>query len=443
MRKVIIIGGGLSGLAAAVKLSSAGYHPQVLEQRSVLGGRTYSFREKSTGDIVDNGQHLLLDCYSHTFAYLSTINAVRLVKIEPELSLHFVHPLWGASSIRISRKLPPRAALIKGLAGFSFLSLTDRLSLLKAGHKIFTSDENYTAHIADLTVEQWLDELKQTENVKKCFWYPLAIAIMNETPERASAELFARAIKIGVFDRKGPASIVTPLRGLSEVFVVPAVTHISRNGGKVDCNRRVTGLLIQDARVRSVVLSDGSTVAGDVFIVTGQPAHIKPILEASRSNFPAEISYVPIITCDIWFERTIDLPSRIGLIDTKFQWVFRKDAAFGNSDGRGYLSMVMSGARDHIHTSAEDLINLAVDDLHACFPPLRTARIRHYRVIKEKRATVSLTPTVQKLRPPNQTDLTNLFLAGDWTQTNLPATIEGAILSGFRAAELVMNDRER
>jgi hydroxysqualene dehydroxylase len=441
MKKVIIVGSGVSGLAAAAKLCSAGYVVQILEQGSHPGGRTYSFREKQSGDVVDNGQHILLDCYANTLKYLSIIGAGKFIETEPELKLTFVHPERGTARVRISAKGPPRAALLTGLAGYSFLSFSDRLKLLKVGHQLYTATESYLNTISGLTVEEWLRKSKQSQTVKKCFWYPLAIAIMNESLNRASAEVFVRTMKIAVFDTKGPSKILTPLRGLTEVFIDPAVTFISKNGGRIDCNKRVIGIDHNDRLVKGVSLSTGDTVAGDAYILTGQPVHIHPLLESAGVQFHHDVSYVPIITCNIWFDREVELPPRTGMIDSEFHWVFKKDASFAESEGNGYVSLVMSGAREHVGMSGEALLNLALRELRSCFPTLRDANVTSSRVIKERRATVSITPEIQKKRPGNKTRFDNVYIAGDWTQTELPATIEGAIMSGFRAAGYVMEGR--
>jgi hydroxysqualene dehydroxylase len=431
MKKTVIVGGGVAGLAAAIRLASAGYPVMLFEQASRLGGRTYSFRERNTGDIIDNGQHLLLSCYTQTLEYLRVIGAENLIATEPELELSFAHAQWGTSRVRVSRKIHPRAALISGLAGYSFLSFTDRMKLLKAGHKLYSLREADIARYADKTVEQMLDSLHQSECCKKCFWYPLAIAIMNESPARASAEVFLRTMKIAIFAGEGPATIVTPLRGLSEVFIGPAEKYITGKGGEIVSRKRATGLTVKDGQIGGVSFTDGSSVGGDAFIVTGQPVHVMSLLESARLTLPDHIAYVPIITCNIWFNVKADIPARTGMVDTEFHWVFRKD--------EGYLSLVMSGAREHASTRTEELLDLALRELRSCFPQLREATVTHYKVIKEKRATVSITPGMQSTRPDIGTSYPNLFLAGDWTQTQLPATIEGAIISGFRAADRVMN----
>jgi hydroxysqualene dehydroxylase len=438
MKNVVVVGGGLSGLAAAVSLSGKGYPVTLLEQSSRPGGRAYSFREAKTESIIDNGQHLLLSCYTETISYLQRIGSLNRVRMEDTLELTLAEASREPKTFRIKALNPSRLNYIKAILRFGMLSLRDKISLLYAGHLLFNRTERILGEATDLTVDEWLTRMKQTERTRMIFWNPLAIAIMNESPAIASAVVFVRAIQLAVFSDLGPACIVTPLHGLSEVFVTPAIEYLQNNGASIQMQSQVVSLEKKGGRVTAAVLKSGEIIKADAFILAVLPDQFEELVEDPGSPDPLLKEYTPIITVDVWFKEPVSLPPRTGLIGTAFHWVFRKDEEFSGKRGGEYLSFVMSGAREYVSQSSEELLACALIDLRLVFPELNKLTVSNFKVIKEKRATVSLRPETESKRPGVRTLFRNVFLAGDWTDTKLPATIEGAVYSGFKAAGEVM-----
>ncbi|MBI1805590.1 MAG: FAD-dependent oxidoreductase [Ignavibacteria bacterium] len=439
---VAIIGGGLSGLAAAADLASRGASVALFERSARLGGRCYSYVDKRTGDIVDNGQHVLLGAYHHLFRYLKMIGTSHLLNNEPTLRLPLHHPSEGFAHFQIS-SLPKPFDLTAGMLKFKLLTLRDRQKLLRVGLALKQWNEKVEQELQSLTIEQWLARLHQSEQARVCFWYPIAISVMNETPQRACALLFARTLRAAFLGKKSDSAILIPTVGQSELYVSNAEELFARKNVSLHLNTEVESLEVSNARVMGVRAMNGTLVrARNVVSAVPYFALAKLIPAGASDEKPfsdlPHFESSPIISMNLWFDREIMDVGYVGLISKTLQWVFNRRRILRQSTAStGYLSAVISGAREYADVPKEKLITLALRDLHAVFPESRKAKLVHAVVIKEKRATFSPTCEVEPLRPSAETPIQNFFLAGDWTNTGFPATIEGAVMSGFNAAKLI------
>jgi hydroxysqualene dehydroxylase len=435
----IIIGGGLAGLSAAVDLTSRGISVLVLEQRPHLGGRTYSFVDETTGDVVDNGQHLMMGCYHATRWLLSTVGSDRLATLQPNLHIEFLHPVRGRSSLHCPR-LPAPLHLLAGLMNLKNLSLADRWKLLKVGLEIRKDPKLIEPKIASLTVHQWLDQLGQSEENKKYLWDIIAIGSLNDHPKDVSALLFYRVLRSAFLGDRDNSSLLVPRAGLSQLFVDPCVEFIRSRGGEVMVNCGVDESLFEGNRLNGVRSSDGHIREARAFVSAIPWYAASPLFSnaAGRQgwNVNGHLQSSPIVTINLWFDRVVMEQDFVALLDSRIHWVFNKSKIYGSSaTTRQYLSLVISGAASLLDVDSRDLVKGALRDLSAAFPPVRNAELVHSLVVKEKRATFSPRPDVEMHRPSSKTQFANLFLAGDWTDTGYPATIEGAVLSGRKAAE--------
>jgi squalene-associated FAD-dependent desaturase len=434
-----VIGGGLAGLSAAVDLASRGIAVLLVEQRQHLGGRTYSFVDETTGDVVDNGQHLLMGCYEATRWLLKTIGSESNATLQPNLHIDFLHPLRGSAALHCP-SLPAPLHLLGGLLSLRTLSMSDRLKLLRVGMELRKDPKRVEPAIAALTVHQWLDALGQSEENKKYLWDIIAIGSLNDDPREVSALLFYRVLRSAFLGRKENASLLVPRVGLSELFVDPSVTYIRSRRGEIILGCGVDESLLDGSRLAGVRCSDGNIREARVFISAVPWYTASPLF----SNAAGRLGWVvnghlqssPIVTINLWFDRVVMDQDFVALLDSRVHWVFNKSKIYGNQvPDRQYLSLVISGAGSLVNLSSEELLRAALDDLHRFLPRTKTANVVHYLVLKEKRATFSPRPDVEQHRPASETPISNLFLAGDWTNTGYPATIEGAVLSGRRAAE--------
>jgi squalene-associated FAD-dependent desaturase len=433
---VVIVGGGLSGLAAAVELASHDIPITVLEQKPKLGGRAHSFIDGTTGDSVDNGQHVMIAAYERTMAFLERIGTKHLLSIQGQPLLYLHHPQRGMCEFRLPR-LPSPFHLVVGVLTSNLFSLPDKLRLLRAGLSIQSASSDRS--LANATIEQWLTTIGQSAEAKRSFWEPLAIAIMNEHIAKASAAVFVRALRRAFFARNLNASVVLPRVGLSELFIEKAVKYILDRGGDVRTNADVTTMVWENGAPRGVMLRNGASVLCDALILAVPHYRIEELLPIPlRGVAPAmtAAASTPIVSIHLWFNMGFMRHDFVGLIGRRVQWVFnRRKITTGERNFTSHVSCVISAGSEFVEMTNEQLIQIALDDLRSVYRATPRVPV-HAVVIREKRATFSCTPEVERFRPDNATAVPNLFLAGDWTNTGLPATIEGAIVSGEKCAKL-------
>ncbi len=424
-----IVGGGLSGLAAAVTLSSSGIPVLVVEQRPTLGGRASSYEDATTGDTFDNGQHLLIAGYRRTMALLDRIGSRHLVHVQDRPVLPFHHPTKGFVEFRLP-KLPAPLNLLWGVLTSSLFSPADRLPILAAGRTILRHDD--APGKVPGTIDDWLRATRQTDHARRCFWSPLAVAIMNEKIERAPAATFLRALRKAFLGDWHNGALVTPRVGLSRLFAEPAKTFIEDHGGRVVCSTDVKRVIMEDGAASGVLLRTGDRLACRSVILAVPPGAIPGLLPVDMVPPPGlnEIQdgpVSPIVSLHLWFHRPFMDHDLLGLLERRIHWIFRKER---------FVSAVISAAYDTVELSNEALVRLTVEDLRSVYGE-KVGEPYHAIVIREKRATIALHPGNEDARPGARTSVENLFLAGDWTNTGLPATIEGAVQSGEEAAGLV------
>ena len=441
MYDCIIVGGGLSGLAAAVELAERGARVALFERAPKLGGRCYSYRDERTGDLVDNGQHVLVGAYHNTLRYLELIGSRHFLKEQSKLFLPLYHPTKGFGSFRVS-SLPRPFDLTAAMLQFSFLSFRDRQKLLRIGMELQRWDETVKARLSLMTVDDWLESLEQSDEAKQCLWYPIAISMMNEQPARASALLFAGSLRRAFLGKKSDAAILIPSTGQTELYVSGAVRLLKKYHAALFINSEVAGIDVTGSAVTGVFLKNGKKVRSHA-LISAVPYFALPRLlprnVRSHRMFAqlAGIRSSPIVSIHLWFDVPIMEMEYVGVVGKRLQWIFNRRKIFGEDQKRdAYISAVISGASAYAELDKAAIIAIAMEDIDKIFPASRNAQLIHAVVIKEKRATFSPTNDIELLRPQPETMIENFFLAGDWVSTGLPATIEGAVFSGFRAAKL-------
>lgn len=443
-RDVVIIGGGFAGLSAAVALGARGFRVAVLERKPALGGRAYSFADPETGDFVDNGQHVMMGCYGETLKFLERIGARGRLVFHTNLAIE-MRERGGRAGVLRTARLPGPLHMAAALMRYRLLTMRERVGAMTAGLRMLRMHRYDSARLGQATVAALMDVLRQGERARQCFWYPLAIATLNEDPQLASAALLAEVLKRAFFARRADSAFVYAKVGLSDLYCADAARMIEESGGVVATHAVVERLEFDGGgAVAGVRLRDGRHLQAANFIAAVPPAQLARLLPEGAGAAPffahlGAIACSPIICVHAWFDREITDAAFVGFVGTATQWLFNKRRIFAEHGERapGYLSFVISGARRLVDSGNEELLDLVIGDLNAMIPAARAARLLKALVLKEKQATMAPSPECDRLRPPVATPIANFFLAGDWIQTGLPATIESAVTAGHAAAAAI------
>jgi squalene-associated FAD-dependent desaturase len=442
------VGAGCAGLAAAVRLVAAGRKVAVVEEAPRLGGRATAFTDRQSGERVDNGQHVLFGCYRDTYAMLTTIGTRDLAPLQRALSVDMAGDGGRRAELRCPAWTPPWH-LAAGVLGWRALPFVDRLGVLRLASLLRAVRRDGAEAVAarvpsGQTVSAWLSAHGQSPVLCEWLWHPLAIAALNQSPDTAAAAPFVRVIGELFGPRADDSAIGLPLVPLDVLYAEPARRYIEVHGGVVltNASARVT---TSDRGAVTGVRAGSTAIVADA-VVSAVPWHafgriwdrgIPPVLSDLATD-AAAMQNSPILTVNLWFDGPVDLGARfIGLIGGPLHWVFDKSALYG--DRTGHLSAVASGATALGRLENAEVTRLGIDQLTRAVPALAGRRLRRALVVREQRATFSLAPG-GPARPSCRTPLAHFYLAGDWTDTGLPATIEGAVRSGHRAAEAVLAD---
>ena len=435
-KRVIIIGGGFSGLAAGVELSERRYVVTLLERRNHLGGRAYSFTDAKTGDTVDNGQHLFMGCYTNTIDFLKRIGCLNKLKFQERAQVDFLDAEKGFDRFDCP-PLPAPLHVLGGLFRLKGLTLGDKLRALNL-RRILKSKLNGNG---SLTVTELLKKLHQSKRINERFWHPLVVATLNECPDVASAKMLVKVLQEAFGAGREASAIGISSVGLSDLYVEGASQFITERGGEITTLTSVTRLVIEGDKVVALELKNGERLQADYFISAVPPSALLQFLDVEIREkyfrYLEKLKAAPIVSINLWFDKPFIDRQFVGLIGTQIQWLFNKDKISASSKNTNHLALIISAAHDYVDWTKEELVELALNELHYLLPQSREASLLHSTIVKEREATISHTIESDSLRPAAQTPINNLILAGDWTDTGLPATIESAVLSGYNAARAI------
>lgn len=436
----IILGGGFAGLSCAAALAEAGLRALVLEKKPHLGGRAYSFIDPQSGQTVDNGQHLFMGCYRHTRRFLERIRTDCLLKFPERIRVDFADSSGGRDALRCPRLLGSPLHLAWGILAMRGLPWKDKWGLLRLNQamKGFRRD-CVPAGLDQMTVREWLDSLGQSRRIQERLFDPIALGALNDEPAIAAATGFAQVLREIFFRDVESTRLGLSSVGLSELYTRAARDYIEQRGGRVLVSKRATALVDKNGGAAGVVTEPGERYACGAIVSTLPPWDLKrlELPEALRGSWEG-LKPSPIVSLCLWLDRPVIEEALVGMIGTEIQWVFNKSLIFGDRAQGQYLSLVISGAHRHVGRDPKALLAIAQKDLSRCFPAFRKARIRRWKAVKEPFATLSPVPGSDALRPGALSVVPGFYFAGDWTRTGLPATIESAVSSGHRAAELIL-----
>jgi zeta-carotene desaturase len=427
MAEVIVIGGGLAGLAAAAALGGGRHSVKVLESRPFLGGRATSYEvgNGEEAEFIDNCQHILLRCCVNLLDFYRRLGVEQDIAFSREFT--FIEP-GGRRSVLRSGMFPPPAHFVESFLKLRFLNFSEKLAVARAMQAIPRESDPVKGRtdLDHISMLDWLKEKRQPEGAIERYWRQVLVSAINEELDRMAAAHGLQVFRLGFLARKNAYEMGVPAVPLGRLYGSDAWKHI----GNVDLRLRspVSRIVIGNGSVCGVIAGD-QEVRGD-FYVCALPFERVNVVAPELSIDVSAFEHSPITGIHLWFDRPVtDLPHAT-LLDRTIQWMFNKH------EGR-YVQLVVSASRSLTEMPRANVIALALRELAEFFPAARDAKLEKAHVVKEIRATFSARPGLEAHRPGNGTHIPNLFLAGDWTKSGWPATMEGAVRSGYLAAQAV------
>lgn len=425
--KIAVIGGGYAGMAAAVELSDLGIPVSVFESARQLGGRARGVAHQDRQ--LDNGQHLLLGCYSQTLRMIDKVGGnpeADFLRLPLQLDLH------GEFSLKAPR-LPAPLHLMVALLGATGLSLAARMNA--ARFMLALRRMNFRLP-GDMTVTGLLAQYGQGKDLTKKLWEPLCIAALNTPIHKASAQILLNVLRDALNQSRADSDMLLPRMDFTALFPQRAADHVEQHGGKLNIACGVEALHPLEDGIE-ITTATGTEKFSHVICATS-PAVAAKLLRpiAALADTVAQIDrleYQPIYTVYLQYSDKVSLPQpMLGLYQCYSQWLFDRGRIAGQ---HGLLAAVISAEGLHQALSQEELAQHVIAELREKFGI--TEQPRWHRVIAEKRATFCCSPNLQ--RPSQHTPLPGLLLAGDYTAGDYPATLEGAVISGLKCANALLD----
>lgn len=454
MTDVIVIGGGLAGLAASVALAETGVAVTLLESRPRLGGRASSFEDAATGELIDNCQHVAMGCCTNFLNFCRVTGLDSSFRVEEQLT--FVGPPdpSGRQQPKFCRfsATPFLSApyhLGWALWRLSYLSWRDKFAIGRGlfsllGHQLYRSDRT--------TFADWLRRHRQPAGAIEYFWNVVLVSALSESLDRISVAAARKVFVDGFLANRDGWKISLPTVPLNELYSGKLTQWLTSHGVEVRLKSGVERLIVENNRVTVVELRNGERLSAQHFVLAVPQHRARSLLPTEwRDKSPFDrielLETAPIASVHLWFDRPITTLPHAVLVGRVSQWVFNRGQ---RSEVRGhkkdsplaprplplfYYQVVISNAHEVAKRPQAEVIADVVAELKAIWPEAASAELRHSRMIIEHTAVFSPLPGSEEFRPPQQSPIANLQLAGDWTQTGWPATMEGAVRSGFLAAE--------
>ena len=443
LESVLVLGGGLAGLAASVRLLQRGLEVTLLEKRPFLGGRAFSFRDRETGEEVDNGQHVFMGCCTYYVKFLETVGAMDRAYFQPSLRVEVVRN--GTTGVLASTPWLGRLHLLPSFVRYPHLGIRDKLLALYGLAVASLTDRSKHGEALDAeSCYGWLKRHHQPERVIDNLWELIVLPTLNDSVRDSSADMALMVFQEGLLKKPHDAALGYPTVGLTSLNGEPSRRYIEQAGGRLSLGRSAEAIRVEDGRVIGVELSDGRVAEADAYVSALPFDVLLDVLPPEVSGGPffepaSRLASSPIVDIHLWYDRPVMDSPLAAFLDSPVQFVFNKSLIQG-TNGRGqYLCISLSGAWDYVDRSKAELIEEFSAEMARLLPRAREATLERSLVVKEKRATFRSAPGAGKHRLPQATPLPNLYLAGEWTDTGWPSTMEGAVRSGVYAAEALVS----
>jgi squalene-associated FAD-dependent desaturase len=447
---VFVIGGGLAGLAAGVALAESGWRVRLFEQRPFLGGRATSY-VLPDGEHVDNCQHVTLGCCTNLDDFYRRVGSADKIKYFDRLV--FLDPQGRRGEMQAGM-LPAPFHMTGSFAKFAPLTVRDKVSIARAMLAILWT----SGHPRDLdepggiSMLEWLRRQRQTKGAIERFWRVVLVSALDEELDKTDARFGIDVFWKAFLSNRTGYRMGVPAVPLAELYD-GCKAFIEERGGEVQLRSPVRSLCVERGAINGVKFDNDREESADVYILAVPHTAFAELLPPATRETDIvfrnlqNLKDAPITGVHFWFDRVVTREPFITLLDTTTQWVFNKTALYGppppgengkNVTNGQYLQLVISASYSLLPKPRQEIIDLCLKEVRQALPAARDANLVKATVIKEAAATFSPEPGVDRWRPKQETSIRKLFLAGDWTATGWPATMEGAVRSGYLAAEAVL-----
>ncbi|VTU00126.1 squalene-associated fad-dependent desaturase : Squalene-associated FAD-dependent desaturase OS=Singulisphaera acidiphila (strain ATCC BAA-1392 / DSM 18658 / VKM B-2454 / MOB10) GN=Sinac_5222 PE=4 SV=1: Amino_oxidase [Gemmataceae bacterium] len=432
MARVAVIGGGLAGLAAAAALAARGFGVTVVESRRRLGGRASSFPDPASGQLVDACQHASMGCCTNLDHFFATVGVSGLLARQPKLN--FVTPDRRKSVFKAD-PWPAPLHLGRALLGAHYLTPAEKVRVGLGFAALLRESPD-----ADPPLKDWLLRHHQTERTIARFWGVVLVSALNETVDRLGLK-YARKVFVDGFLRHRDGFVVhLPTVPLGRLYSDELRGWFARHGVEFREGVAVRDLVSTRSGISHLTMRDGTTITADWYVLAVPFERVLDLLPGELAADPyfagvANLEPSPITSVHLWLDRPVTPLQHAVLVDCLGHWVFNRGEV---APGEFYLQVVISATRDLSALGNDEIGSRVAAELGRLFPEMARARVLRSKVVTERTATFSAVPGVDRWRPPQGSPVPNLAVAGDWTATGWPATMEGAVRSGYLAAEAIL-----
>lgn len=431
---VVVIGGGLAGTTAALDAAAGGWRVTLLESRARLGGAVYSFDRD--GLSVDTGQHVFLRCYSEYRRLLHDLGAAGSAPLQDRMDIPVLRPGRPAARLTRSQRLPAPLHLATTVLRYAPLTVRERVSALRAAATLAGLDERDPG-LEEVSFGDWLVRHGQSERARAALWNLVAVPALNVAPAEASLAQAVQVFRRGLLTDPTAGDVGILARPLSDVHDARTRERLTRAGVAWHTGERVQQVV--EERPGFTVNTAGRALTADAVVVAvphRQAARLVPERACPDRDRWRSLGSSPIVCVHVRYDRRVTDHPFAAVLDSPVPWVFDRSTAAGCHEGQ-YLVVVVSAADREIGQPTPALLRRHVTALADLFPAARAARVLDGFVTREPHATIRHRPGARQHRPAAATNVPGLVLAGAWTDTGWPDTMEGAVRSGRTAAQLL------
>jgi squalene-associated FAD-dependent desaturase len=439
-QSVIVVGAGVAGLSAACALSDSGYHVQLIERRPYVGGRASSYEHPGAGEVIDNCQHILLGCCTNLVDFYQRLGVEN--QIQWFNRTVFIEP-GGRQTILEPNGVPAPLHMSLAFLRAHAFSAADKLAIVRGILSFLKDVPPGTTE----TFAHWLVRTGQTNSAAERFWKLVLASALNEDPECISLHYAAKVFReVFLFSARG-GEMGVPRIPLSELYG-KALDYLEARGAEIHLRTTVDSIQKQNSlwhvTAGKQIFTADSVVLALSFEAMQKLQSALPQTEAAEAFFEKlrGFSHSPLTSIHLWFDRDVTPLDHAVLLDTPFHWMYNKSRLQPEirNGAASYLELVVSASKSLVPMQRQEIIDLAMRELPKYFPAVSSSKLEKAAVVKEVRATYSVRPLLDEIRPGAHSPWQGIYLAGDWTATGWPATMEGGVRSGYIAAEALTRD---